>query len=72
MTNWQKNLRHWRALSPDYQTQVTWRRIPRQVAQSMAFEGQPVDFNWLERLHAQTPPPKRSSTAVGGLHFPLR
>lgn len=28
-----------------------WESIPRTVAVSMAFEGEPVDLAWLEELH---------------------
>ena len=28
-----------------------WERIPRQVALSMAFEGEPVEVSWLQTLH---------------------
>jgi len=47
MTAWQASIQRWRALSSEQRTQAAWRRIPRQVAQSMAFEGEPVDLQWL-------------------------
>lgn len=59
MTAWQANIQRWRALSSEQRTQAAWRRIPRQVAQSMAFEGEPVDLQWLIRQHAPLTPPAR-------------
>jgi len=47
----------WQALSPERQLELRWRAIPKQVAASMAFEGEPVDIAWLEKLHQQTPRP---------------
>jgi hypothetical protein len=37
--------------------EICWRRIPRQVALSMAFEREAVDQSWLEKLHRQAGPP---------------
>lgn len=59
MTAWQANIQRWRALSSEQRTEAAWRRIPRQVAQSMAFEGEPVDLQWLIRQHAPLTPPSR-------------
>lgn len=50
-------IRRWRALPEARQREIRWREIPRQVAASMAFEGEPVDLEWLEKIHRETPRP---------------
>ena len=45
---WQESVRRWRNLPPDEQLRISLRRIPRKVARSMAFEGQPADERMLE------------------------
>jgi len=45
---WQESARRWRNLPPDEQLRISLRRIPRKVARSMAFEGQPADERMLE------------------------
>jgi hypothetical protein len=53
---WQANVRRWRALPPEERLRISLSRIPRKVARSMAFAGQPVDEQMLadelERLLA--------------------
>ncbi len=53
----------WRALPEEERLLRRWREIPRQVAASMAFEGEPVDFVWLNQLHPEVPPPAGSKPA---------
>ncbi|MFM8879402.1 MAG: hypothetical protein ACKOKG_09765 [Verrucomicrobiota bacterium] len=65
MTAWQANIQKWRALSTNQRMEATWRRIPRQVAQSMAFEDEPVDLQWLIRQHAPLTRPAPSKPALG-------
>lgn len=50
-------IRRWRALPEARQREIRWREIPRQVAASMAFEGEPVDLEWLEKIHHEMPRP---------------
>ena len=47
--DWKTNIERWRKLSPEQQRAIRLRRIPRKVANSMAFEGEPVDQAMLER-----------------------
>jgi hypothetical protein len=47
-TNWQEITAEWRKLSPEQKRAVRLSRIPRKVARSMAFEGEPVDEKMLE------------------------
>lgn len=50
--DWKEAVRRWRSLPPAEKARRRWQRIPRNVAQSMAFEGEPVDERILEELHA--------------------
>ena len=47
--DWKANIRRWRQLNPEQRRQIRLARLPRKVARSMAFEGQPVDQALLER-----------------------
>jgi hypothetical protein len=47
-------LRRWRALTPTEKERLAWAAIPRSVAASMAFEGEPVDLARLESLHTRS------------------
>jgi hypothetical protein len=47
--DWKRSVRRWRQLSPEEQLRISLARIPRKVARSMAFEGEPVDEQMLER-----------------------
>ena len=46
-------IRLWRALPAEEKARRRWASIPRHVAQSMAFEGEPVDLAMLEAEHAR-------------------
>jgi hypothetical protein len=50
-------IQRWQRLPEAQQRRLRWQAIPQQVADSMAFEGEPVDLAWLTKLHLQTPPP---------------
>jgi hypothetical protein len=50
-------IQRWRGLPEAEQRRLRWAVIPQQVADSMAFEGEPVDLAWLTKLHHPTPPP---------------
>ena len=53
-------LERWRALTEEERLRRRWQSIPRSVADSMAFEGEPVDLAWLEELHRRMGPPVSS------------
>ena len=55
-----ESLQRWRALPLAERRRRRWERIPRNVASSMAFEGEPVDLVWLEELHRRMGPPVSS------------
>jgi len=44
-------INRWRALPEQEQRRRRWEAIPQQVADSMAFEGEHVDLEWLKTLH---------------------
>jgi hypothetical protein len=46
--NWTSAIHQWRLLTPEEQRQIRLRNLPRKVARSMAFEGEPVDQRMLE------------------------
>jgi hypothetical protein len=50
--DWNEAIRQWRAL-PEAEQQRRRATIPRKVARSMAFEGEPVDLALLEARHAR-------------------
>lgn len=50
----------WRALHEEERLRRRWQSIPRNVAESMAFEGEPVDLAWLEERHRRMGPPALS------------
>ena len=47
-TNWKEIAAEWRKLTPEERRRIRLSRIPRKVARSMAFEGEPVDEKMLE------------------------
>jgi hypothetical protein len=47
-TDWQAIAARWRKLSPEQKRQIRLSSIPRRVARSMAFEGEPVDEKMLQ------------------------
>ncbi|MGY6217316.1 hypothetical protein ACW73L_19355 [Methylolobus aquaticus] len=52
---WQKSIERWRKLSESEKQAIRWKMIPRSVAASMVFAGQPVDLAMLEEEHARVP-----------------
>lgn len=53
--DWKTIVAEWRKLTAEEQRRIRLSRIPRKVARSMAFEGEPVDEKMLEEfLHRST------------------
>jgi hypothetical protein len=50
---WKEAIREWRALPEEEQQRRRRASIPRKVARSMAFEGEPVDLGELDAWHAR-------------------
>ena len=55
--NWQDNITRWRSLPPEEKLRRRWEAIPDDVAESMAFEGEPVPVETIRAAHARTEPP---------------
>lgn len=47
--DWKQTIKLWRNLTPEEQARIRLASLPRKVARSMAFEGEPVDQSILER-----------------------
>lgn len=54
---WQDKLRRLRALPAETRQRRMWDHIPQSVAESMAFEGEPVSLALLHAQHARRTPP---------------
>jgi len=50
---WIENIERWRQLPAEEKLLRRWKAIPRDVAQSMAFEREPVGMNLLHAIHAR-------------------
>ena len=62
--NWQESIKQWRRLPDEEQRRIWWALIPRRVAESMAYEGEPVELEWLEKLHREPIPSSFSKPVV--------
>ena len=51
--DWQQVIECWQALPPEERSRLSRARIPLNVAESMAFAGEPVDLKMLEEEHAR-------------------
>jgi len=47
--DWRETIKRWRSLPPEEEARIRLARLPRKVARSMAFEGEPVDQRMLEQ-----------------------
>jgi hypothetical protein len=56
----QETITAWRSLPENRRLDVRWENIPAQVADSMAFEREPVNRAWIEARHRRTTPPAGS------------
>lgn len=66
MQKWQLAILRWRALPTIEKQRIRWQRIPRNVAQSMAFEGETVSLQVLQSEHDQRVPPPAMSRPDSG------
>ncbi len=55
--NWKENITRWRSLPPEEKLRRNWGAIPMDVAQSMAFEGEPVPVARIRATLARITPP---------------
>lgn len=54
---WKENISQWRHLTPEEKLRRKWESIPLDVAQSMAFEGEPVPVERIRATLARIEPP---------------
>ena len=54
---WQDNIRRWQALPAERKLQIRWEAIPRDVAESMAFEREPVPVEGIREALSRIAPP---------------
>jgi hypothetical protein len=64
--DWKESIRDWRALPEEEKHRLRWESIPRNVARSFAFAGEPVDLALLEAEHARTPMPPVAEQLTAG------
>lgn len=62
--DWLSNMKAWQALPEENRRDQAWAQVPQSVAASMAFEGEPVDPTWLEKIHRRTEIPALSNPAA--------
>ncbi|MBL9179654.1 MAG: hypothetical protein JNM65_16445 [Verrucomicrobiaceae bacterium] len=55
--NWKDNITRWRSLTPEEKLRRNWEAIPVDVAQSMAFEREPVMMSRIREPLARIEPP---------------
>ena len=53
IVTWIENIERWRQLPAEEKLLRRWKAIPRDVAQSMAFEREPVEMSLLHAIHAR-------------------
>ena len=54
---WTQNIDRWRRLPAETKLRHRWEAIPMDVAQSMAFEGEPVSVETIRETLARITPP---------------
>ena len=54
---WQDNIQRWQALPAERKLQIRWEAIPLDVAESMAFEREPVPVERIRETLARIEPP---------------
>ena len=58
--NWTESISQWRRLPAEEKLRRRWQAIPQDVAQSMAFEQEPVEIHFLQEILARIAPPASS------------
>ena len=62
--NWIQAISQWRSLTAGEKLRRRWEAIPQDVAQSMAFEQEPVELRRLQEILDQIAPPVSSKPPV--------
>jgi hypothetical protein len=61
---WIENIERWRQLPAEEKILRRWQAIPRDVAQSMAFEREPVEMSLLQGILDRIEPPVLISARI--------
>jgi hypothetical protein len=69
LMNWNENISQWRRLPAEEKLRRRWQAIPQDVAQSMAFEQEPVEMRFLQEILDRIAPP--ASLKPHGASFPI-
>jgi len=64
--DWMQAIERWRSLPPAERSRIRRARIPLNVAESMAFEGEAVDLEMLRTEHARLETPPATSRHASG------
>ena len=67
---WIETINHWRRLPEEEKLRRRWEAIPQDVAQSMAFEQEPVELRRLQEILDRIEPPASSKSL--GASKPIR
>jgi hypothetical protein len=68
--NWIQSIHQWRRLPAAEKLRRRWQAIPQDVAQSMAFEREPVDIRRLQEILDQIAPPASSKPLAASSPIP--
>jgi len=68
---WRENIRRWQALPAERKLQIRREAIPLDVAQSMAFEREPVPVEKIREILAQATPPATSKRRAASSGTPI-
>jgi hypothetical protein len=68
--NWIQSIHQWRRLPAAEKLRHRWQAIPQDVAQSMAFEREPVDIRRLQEILDQIAPPASSKPLAASSPIP--
>lgn len=66
LMDWKQAIERWRSLLPEERARIRRSRIPLNVAESMAFEGEPVDLTAMEAELARLDRPPVTSKRASG------
>ncbi len=68
--NWIETINQWRRLPAEEKLRRRWQAIPQDVAQSMAFEQEPVEMRFLQEILDRIEPPASSKPHVASSLIP--
>ncbi len=68
--NWTESISQWRRLPAGEKLRRRWQAIPQDVAQSMAFEQEPVELGFRQEILDRIAPPASSQPPVASSPVP--